>query len=127
MSPKPVASGRILDPPNDMAFPVSTPTCDAEFWFRRPKCRIWSANGRTGEFIAILLVRPKQEANFTSTNANVPGWNIGVLADVAGKLEHKCIAKPADLVVGFALWIKVGASLFVHPCVNINTCTMMQG
>ena len=42
---------------------------------------------------------------------DVAGGNVGLGADVAGKLGHKALAEPHDLGVGFALGVKVAAPL----------------
>lgn len=65
----------------------------------------------TGELVSYFLVGTEQIANFTTSDADVSGWDICILSDMPGKFGHEGIAELADLVIGASLGIKVGAAL----------------
>ena len=69
------------------------------------------AGQHAGKLIAHPLVLAEEIADFTRAHADVAGGNVGLGADVAGKLGHKALAEPHDLGVGFALGVKVAAAL----------------
>ena len=69
------------------------------------------AGQHAGKLIAHPLILAEEIADFTRAHADVAGRNVGLGADVAGKLGHKALAEPHDLGVGFALGVKVAAPL----------------
>ncbi|MPM69412.1 hypothetical protein SDC9_116357 [bioreactor metagenome] len=64
-----------------------------------------------GKLIAQALILTKQEADLTAAHADVAGGYVGVGSDVFGELGHEGLAEPHNLIVAFALGIKVGAAL----------------
>ena len=68
------------------------------------------AGQHSGKLIAHPLILAEQIADLSCAHADVAGGNVGLGADVAGKLGHKALAEPHDLGVGFALGVKVAAA-----------------
>ena len=53
------------------------------------------------------LVLAEQVADFTCTNTDITGRNIGIGANVMVELSHKGLAEPHHLTVRFTLGIEV--------------------
>ena len=63
------------------------------------------------ESISVFLVCAKEVSDFTTTNANIAGWDIGIRADMPAQFTPELSTEFADFVVGFAFGVKVGATL----------------
>src|SRR5699024_9100357 len=56
-------------------------------------------------------VLAEEITDLTSIDADVAGWDVRVLTDVAVQLGHEGLAEAHDLVIGAPLRIEVGATL----------------
>ncbi len=67
--------------------------------------------GKNSRFPTVgdALVLAKHITDFTTTNTDVPGRNVCMLADVAIELSHEALAKTHDLIVRFPLGIEIRA------------------
>lgn len=61
--------------------------------------------------VAVCTVSTEQPSDLATRNTNISCWNIGVCANVLAQLAHESDAELADLIVRFALWIKISSSL----------------
>ena len=77
--------------------------------------RATPAAALTGEntlpLVADLLVLAEHEADLTAGHTDVTGGDVSVLTDMLAQLGHEGDTEAADLVVGLALRVKVGATL----------------
>ena len=55
------------------------------------------------------LVLAEHEADLASADADVPGRDVGVLADMAIEFGHEALAEAHDLVIRLAFGIEIGA------------------
>jgi hypothetical protein len=60
--------------------------------------------------IAFRAVRSEHPANLARRNADVAGGHVGVRANVLVELPHEGDAELADLVIGLALGVEIGAT-----------------
>ena len=68
------------------------------------------AGEHAGVFVTDTLVLAEQIADFTGTDIDVAGGNIGELADMTLQLGHERLAEAHHLTVGTALRIEIGAA-----------------
>ena len=69
------------------------------------------AGKHSRKLVSDALILTEHIADFPASDPDISGRNIGVRADVTGKLGHKRLAEPHDFSVAFALWVKVRAAL----------------
>ena len=64
-----------------------------------------------GELVAQLLVHPEKKADLPHPHPDIPGRDVGLRPDMAGKFRHEALAETHDLKVRFSLGVEIGASL----------------
>ena len=69
------------------------------------------AGENADELVAQALVLAEEIADFTAAYADVTSGNVGIGADMTGKLGHEALAETHDFAVGLAARIEVGAAL----------------
>ena len=69
------------------------------------------AGQRTVKFVVQAFVLAEQIADLTPADADVARRNVGVRTDVLVQLDHEALTEAHDLRVGFALRVKIAASL----------------
>jgi len=61
----------------------------------------------SNEAIRHPFVLTKHIADFAATNTNITRRDVGIRANMPNKLGHKGLAKPHNLVIGFAFGVEV--------------------
>lgn len=61
--------------------------------------------------VSVSLVCTEEVTDLSTTDTDITSRDISVVTNVPGQLPHEGVTETSDLVVGFALWVKVGTTL----------------